>query len=417
MTRTWRYRRAARGQAFRHGVVFTLGGGAYIAVCFLVGLAAANSQINLLFLIFGIVLGGLVISGVLSRITLGGLRVTRRLPLAAMAGTAIPITYRLVNRKRRLTSYSLHVREYRPPAPTTESYLPAIPGRSTQMQRAAIVCRRRGVYRLDAMTVFTRFPFSLFVHFARFKDHAELIVYPAIGRLAHDITTIAVRTGAAAYRPLDRRGGDEEFFGLREYRAGDNPKRIHWRRSARLGTPLVREMSPPMPRRFMVIVSAQPLHEAEMTRGPDGEDVLLEQALSLAATLVHDAMNQAFDVGLVVADGPDHWIPASRGPGQRYAMMRALAVMGGRAATPLTQLGRRATRHMAGAQCIWITRGLGRQEVERQCEALAAVNIAVSPMRAEDLNFARLLRLGPGAAAAAGTSGNGPRPRAASAVQ
>jgi uncharacterized protein (DUF58 family) len=42
-----------------------------------------------------------------------------------------------------------------------------------------------------------------------------------------------------------RAGAGTELFGVREYRAGDPLRRIHWRSSARLGTLVVREYEPP----------------------------------------------------------------------------------------------------------------------------------------------------------------------------
>ena len=84
-----------RGGGFRHGFAFTLSGAAYIVVCLMVGLAAANNQINLLFLIFGILMGGMVVGGVVSTLTLGGLRAVRKLPESAMVGQAILMAYEL----------------------------------------------------------------------------------------------------------------------------------------------------------------------------------------------------------------------------------------------------------------------------------------------------------------------------------
>ncbi len=405
--RSLRYRRARRGEVFRHGFTFTLGGGAYIAVALFVGLAATNSQINLLFLVFGIVLGGLLVSGVLATLTLTGLRATRELPVSATAGQIVMLAYTVRNRKRWLSSYSLHVREYRPPAGCSETYLPAVPPDGAASQRAMILCRRRGLYRFEGLTVYTRFPFSLFLHYARFKNPDELVVFPAIGRLTHDAISLVLRNRGATRQPLARRGGEDEFYGLREYRHGDNPRWIHWRRSARAGVLVVREMSPPTPRRMMVVISAravelpEPVVPASAPGGRTEEraDDVLEQALSLAASLIHDAVRQGFEVGLILASSEDEgrarWIPASRGQRHWFGMMRALATFQGREALALGALPRESLRQMAGAHCLWITRGLGAAEVQRQAGALAEWNIAVSPLRAEETRFERLMVLPP----------------------
>ncbi|ULH16272.1 DUF58 domain-containing protein [Deinococcus sp. KNUC1210] len=48
-------------------------------------------------------------------------------------------------------------------------------------------------------------------------------------------------TGQRESNPdMQRRAGDEEAYGLREYRPGDAPRRMAWKQTARLGTPLTR---------------------------------------------------------------------------------------------------------------------------------------------------------------------------------
>src|ERR1041385_9564939 len=44
--------------------------------------------------------------------------------------------------------------------------------------------------------------------------------------------------------------GEEEYYGVREYRIGDNPRRIHWRRTAQTGQLMVRDMAKTRDLRF-----------------------------------------------------------------------------------------------------------------------------------------------------------------------
>ena len=56
-----------------------------------------------------------------------------------------------------------------------------------------------------------------------------------------------------------RRGGSDEFYGVKEFRTGENPRWIYWRRSARTGTLVSKEMSQVAPPRLLVLVQPIPL--------------------------------------------------------------------------------------------------------------------------------------------------------------
>ena len=70
-----------------------------------------------------------------------------------------------------------------------------------------------------------------------------MIVYPRIGMLNRHLALeyrVAVESGAMT---SNRRGGNDEFYGVREYRAGDNIRSIHWRSTARRGNFMIKEMA------------------------------------------------------------------------------------------------------------------------------------------------------------------------------
>src|SRR5262249_56793295 len=103
---------------------------------------------------------------------------------------------------------------------------------------------RRGRIDFNRIVLATRFPFGLITKFASVFIPQATIVYPALGTVRERRWRVRHWTEAALDgRPMSHRGEDE-FYGLREYRPGDNPRRIHWRRSARHGTLLVRETAP-----------------------------------------------------------------------------------------------------------------------------------------------------------------------------
>jgi uncharacterized protein (DUF58 family) len=72
-------------------------------------------------------------------------------------------------------------------------------------------------------------------------DAEVALVLPRFASLAGRIQTRELEASAAA----PRAGSGTEMFGVREYRAGDSLRRIHWRSSARHGELVVREYEPP----------------------------------------------------------------------------------------------------------------------------------------------------------------------------
>ena len=103
----WRKRRPKRRRRFS----LTRQGKGYVFVTFGVGVAAINTGNNLLYLILGLLLSLLLVSGTLSDLALFQLRAKRRLPARLYVGRAHDVEVTLENAKRVLPSFSLEVRE------------------------------------------------------------------------------------------------------------------------------------------------------------------------------------------------------------------------------------------------------------------------------------------------------------------
>ena len=86
-------------------------------------------------------------------------------------------------------------------------------------------------------------------------DDVEVgVVLPRFASLVGRREPRDVEAGAAAPRV----GFGTELFGVREYRAGDSLRRIHWRSTARRGELIVREYEPPGVRLLNVVVDPAP---------------------------------------------------------------------------------------------------------------------------------------------------------------
>lgn len=313
---------------------FTREGRVFVLVTLGVGAAAVNTGNNLLYLVLGMLLSLIVLSGVLSELVLRGLRIERRLPRRAFAGSPCVIELVVTNGKRRAPSYSIEVEDVAPREPTDRRcYFLKVGPRSTESASYHRTPSRRGVLLFEELRVRTRYPFGLFEKSRTFAAEAALVVYPAITRLAR---ADAGEERAGPDVPIARRGAGAEVSGLREYADGDDARAIHWRRTASLGRVVVRERQRDAARRLTLLVDE---------RRPDGAspawDERFERLLSEAAGAAARALEEGAAVEAVARSGASPLVL----PGQPAdAIWRFLALL-----TPLDREAGELPARVAGA--------------------------------------------------------------------
>ncbi len=211
----------------------------FLGITFGVGLAAINTGNNLLYLLLGVLLALILVSGIMSEIALRGLTVRRRLPARAQVGRPHLVEIEVHNRKKKLPSYAIEVEDIRALQPADKRcFFLKVSPTSTQVAAYRRTPQRRGRESHVAFRVATRFPFGLFEKSRQIDVPGELIIYPAV----HAVRLPAARarkTGAGA--KVSARGGSEDLLGLRPYRPGDDTRQVHWRKSAAAGGLVLRE--------------------------------------------------------------------------------------------------------------------------------------------------------------------------------
>jgi len=246
----------------------------------------------------GTVLSSIVVTG----LAVGKLTVARTLPARVFAGQSFSVRLKVKNRGRFLPALGLHFRDAlqsraadQVAAGPTLFCLP--PRRETVLLYEGRV-HRRGVYPIDYALAATRFPFGLFEAQRLVRSPGRIIVWPALGRLRrHARLELARRSPQASGRAIDRQR-QTEFYGIREFRSGDNPRHIHWRTSARTQTLMRRELHGDASPHMTIVLDT-------FVGGPDAEirRRYFERAVSLAATLLVDAARNRRPVVLVHAGG------------------------------------------------------------------------------------------------------------------
>ncbi|HEX7048302.1 MAG TPA: DUF58 domain-containing protein [Gammaproteobacteria bacterium] len=101
-----------------------------------------------------------------------------------------------------------------------------------------IAAKKRGWLRPRRFGIHTTYPFGLFRAWAWLRMDLECLVYPAPAPRGDTPLPAAFESGSGRIEA----SGNEDFSGLRNYRAGDSPRHVAWRASARTdGELLVKE--------------------------------------------------------------------------------------------------------------------------------------------------------------------------------
>ena len=282
------------------------------------GFGAINSGNNLLYMVLGMLLSLIVVSGILSELSLRGVRVRRRFKAALHAGRETFLAIEITNTKPRMNSFSIEVEELFEDG-AVASQRPAYtlllgPG-ETQQVALRVAFKKRGVHKSKGLRIATRYPFSFFRKSRDVPEELEFVAYPAIHAVA------APHLGAFAEGAVDegrRLGRGGEYHGLREHRFDDDPRDIHWKTSARIGRLVSREYERPADRRVWLLVPNASEDDTEPSLSA------VEDGISEAASLATHYTGIGWAVGVQTLDGV---VEPGGGAGHLTALLHHLALV------------------------------------------------------------------------------------------
>lgn len=155
----------------------------------------------------------------------------------------------------------------------------------------------RGRHLLGPLTMRVTDPFGLVEVGRAFRSTAPLVVVPRTVALT-PYGTPGPGTGGGLHRPLTFATGSAEDVTVREYRVGDDLRRVHWRSSARSDKLMVRREEQPWQSRATVLLDDR----AASHRG-HGAASSFETAVVVAASVATHLVERGYDVRLVMASG------------------------------------------------------------------------------------------------------------------
>jgi uncharacterized protein (DUF58 family) len=290
----------------------------YVGLVLLVGVAAMNNQNNLLFWVLGIMVSALVISAVLSSFIVRAIQVRRIDPQHGAVGEPLIVRYAVRNHSRWLSAFNITIAEQ--PArvrqgQTWRSFMqPAgawvmhVGPRETVHGEAIFWPKRRGDVVFDAIGIATSFPFGIVRKAITISQPQHTLIYPMLYELQRGLLNKITPAGLMGTKVTHHAGAGDEYYGVREYKPGDSLRHIAWKRTGRTEELVTIERTHPSPAKLRVIldltVPTDQLHVEP--HGPDAARELEERAISLAASIIHAADMDGYEVGLTILgmDGP-----------------------------------------------------------------------------------------------------------------
>ncbi len=300
----------------RHRLKVTREGRYFVFMTIAIGLAAINTGNNLLYLLLGWLLSAIVASGVMSEWSLKKLAIRRKAPPRVFAKRPFLMEIAVENTKKRLSSYSVEVEDLVGGKPLDKKcYFLKIPPGRTQRTSYRHTFPKRGLYEYEGFRAGSKYPFSLFRKTRDAEAPDEVLVFPAV----YPVPPASPRSRHLGDTSSMQMGRAGEFFGLREYRDGDDKHDIHWMSTARMGTMMVREYEQEAQRRAAIVV------DNALPADPDEAQLdALEDAISLAASLANTYISLGYQVRMV-ARGQS--LPFSGGAVHLTRILKMLALL------------------------------------------------------------------------------------------
>ena len=321
----------------------------YFVVAGLILGAAVFTQANLLFWSFGLMVGGMIVSIVLSIAMMRGITVQRLVPSHGVTGEELTIRYKISNRKRQLPAFNLIIVESwdkeseSNPTDSEHARLGARPHAwllhlgpgQTQQVESPCWPSRRGVLTFERVVVSCSFPFGVIRRTYEFEQEEHVVVYPALFRIHRELLPRFAIPEPAGPMQRHRSGGFDEFFGLRQYRPGDSQRMIDWKHSARTGELICREMTQSSPPKIMLVLDLSDPDKRSGDNGSNGNgrdesddrSAVVERAIVLAASVICDAHLNGYQVGLAVMGAPSAVFSVHHSVPHRTKLLEALALL------------------------------------------------------------------------------------------
>lgn len=227
------------------------------------------------------------------------LALQRNLPDWVHARQKFDVEWQCENQRDRTPTWSLNIQDRLrenetqrvKKAPEVTVTIPQILPAQKEFATYRCLFPRRGKYVMGPSVASTSFPLGVIRGTFVLDSKAEIFVAPALGKLvpSWDKQLRSEVQGEQAQRR--RRGIDQDdFYSLREWRVGDSSRQIHWRTSAKLGKPVIKQFDQNSGRDFALAVDLY--SDGTETEGLENIERVLSCAATMLASLTHEVQGK-----------------------------------------------------------------------------------------------------------------------------
>jgi uncharacterized protein (DUF58 family) len=167
---------------------------------------------------------------------------------------------------------------------------------------------QRGAYNVGPTLVRVTDPFGILTREETYETRRALLVHPLIAPLERfDLTPRAIfGDHASRLRLLE---DPLRVAGIREYAPGDDPRRVHWKATARMGVLQSKLLDPSTQRTLLIALDVRTFNRAQLGYDPD----LAELGIAVAASVAAWATERSFAVGLIANGAISNITPETDG--------------------------------------------------------------------------------------------------------
>lgn len=271
----------------RRRIRMSLEGWYFAFVLTFIGTAAILRRANLLLILAAMLTAPLLFNWRFVMASLRGLFLKRRVPQLVVAGQRFRISLTIGN-ESPMDAWHVRIDESIHPRDSDQEMsvsvvVDRVPFENETTRGYECLIPHRGVYEISPARISTSYPLGLIEASATIDNRESLLVGPEPGEL----TALWREWNAPDEVDEPRSAGsqgilDGMFHAIREFRQGDSQRSIHWRSTAKLGKPAVKQYERQSDRELNLV--AELVEDADPSASQS-----VEMVLSFVATVIHQA--------------------------------------------------------------------------------------------------------------------------------
>lgn len=274
----------------------------------LISITALNTGNNLIYLILSLLLSIIFISVVIVHNNMKNLvlNVVQNKPI--FANVPSDVLLRLKNMKG---FYCRSVKVLSTNGIKEDILFSEIPPYKEISVNAPVIFKKRGLYRYGDFYFESGYPFIFFTKKIKCSVEGGIIVYPEI-KDQTDFLQTYIKEGKESIS--QRIGQGDDFSMVREFRYGDDSRKIHWKASAKTEKLLVMEYDASEIKKLTIVLDNLNIHDQD----------IFEKAVSFAASIAEHYITKGYYVRLLTCGKV---VPFGIGQEHLFKILDVLAVI------------------------------------------------------------------------------------------